>query len=125
MSRTFRRKNIEDTMGKSWMRRGRKVAGFRTKATVEQSFRETAQYRYYAYPVSYRPMTPREWFRAWYYMHGESRHNNERTPNKWYRRRRCVQTRRLNKRELQKYLHNPDYGPMCERKDRSHLWDWR
>lgn len=125
MARTYRRKNIEDALGRSWHRRGRKVAGFRTTVDVNQVFRETAQYYYYSYAVCYRQMTPGEWFKAWYGLHGESRHSNERTPGKWYRRQRCVQGRRRNKRELQKYLHNPDYEPMCERKDLSHLWDWR
>ena len=115
MSRTYRRKNIEDTLGDSRSRAGRKLAGIYTKR----------EYNWRARTTLFRPMTATERFCEWYWLHGESRHNNERTPNRWYRQRRCRQARRHNKRELQQYLFNPNYEPMVDRKDRSHLWDWR
>lgn len=114
MSRTYRRKNIEDTLGSSWDRRGRKYAGF-----------DTICDRYWDGTFSVRERTEREKFDFWYWLHGESRSNNERTPNRWYRQRRCRQGRRYSKRELQKFLRDENYEPMANDKDLPHGWDWR
>lgn len=124
MSRTYRRKNIELTMGSSWERCGRHTAGLYTTSDSKCHVRETAEYVYWTRVCWYRPMTQPERFREWYRLHGESRHANERTPGRHYRKRRCRENRRCTQRELHRFWRNPDYEPMVEAQYRSHWWDW-
>jgi hypothetical protein len=120
MSRTFRRKNYEDTQGTSWDRQGRKTNGYYS----------TYDGLYYkpgggcAMKV-YRPMDKRERFHAWYYAHGESRTRSARSPNRWHRQMRNKENRSIDKKELiQWFKSGGEHEPMCEANPRSCQWDW-
>lgn len=121
MSRTYRRKNYEDTQGNSWDRKGRKTDGFYTKCNI--SWYSWSSWNFEE--LMFRPMTKEERFYSWYWAHGESRDANERTPSRWYRKNRQKQNRMINKKEIVQWIKaGGEYEPMCEPNPRSHLWDW-
>ena len=95
------------------------------------SFRDGLRYRYTycknhiidSYYEGYE-LSGREWFETWYRRHGES-HRHGRSPTREWRNRRVRENRRINNRELQKFMSDPDnYEPMCETEPRSCWWDW-
>ncbi len=143
MSRTYRRKNIENTLGSSFSRKGRKSGGFYNtydRESLECKYTKRTQYEedglifiecrtgytwVYSCPI-YRPMTKEERRNRWLFLHGESRHANMWTPGRWYRQNRESQLRSHNRTELIKYMKDPDnYEPMVFDGPLSHLWDWR
>lgn len=148
MSRTIRCKNFEiENDQTSWSRWGKKTAleytarsdeGWYETGVVKTYKRvlsftrwgvakyETTVYkerkRYLEHPMA---MEGRKHFRHWYYMHGESRHANQRTPGRFYRQHRQNQNRSINKQELAKWIKaGGEYEPMFEANPRSHYWDW-
>lgn len=143
MSRTIRRKNIEDTYGNSWNRRGRKAGGFYStyddRKPVKVRWTKRTQYEEdgmifvecrtgwtwkYDCPV-YRPMTDQERNERFWNLHGESSSANAWTPCRWFRQNRERELRTHNKQELIKYMKNPEnYEPMVFEEPMSHYWDW-
>lgn len=142
MSRTYRRKNIEDTYGGSWARKGRKSGGF--YSTYDNEFvkvRYTSRKTYeedgwtfvecktvwtwkHSCPI-YRPMTERERNDRYRQLHGESRNANEWSPGKWYRKNREAEHRSKSKQEIIRWMKNPEeYEPIISDDPRSHWWDW-
>lgn len=120
MSRTFRRKNYEDTQGASWDRAGRKTNGVYT--TYDGPYWKPGGGR--AMKV-YRPMDARERYKRWRWMHSESRSASERSPNHWHRVNRQKENRSIDKQELIKWFKSGgEHEPMCEANPRSCLWDW-
>jgi arylsulfatase A-like enzyme len=120
MSRTFRRKNYEETQGNSWGRKGWKTNGYYTAYDGSWYYwNNTGQ------EVVFRPMNKEEYRHEFLRVHGESRSNNAWTPSRWYRNNKEVSMRMRNKQELVKYRKDPDYEPMVEDVPPSHYWDWR
>lgn len=138
MSRTYRRKNYELQNANSW-RGGGKSAGYYTEEdwhyqkVTEENIKGVdpkdirySEYSgcYFLHYTTYREPTKKEYFKRWYYAHGESRTSMERSPNSYHRQFRVRQNRNINKREIKIYLKNQNYEPMCEEKVRRCLWDW-
>lgn len=118
MSRTFRRKNYEETQGRSWNRRGRKTAGYYTQWDHNSHRSNWAD-------VTYRQPTREEYLKEYLRLHCESKHANYWGPGKGYKQFRMEQNRRINKQELINWMKYPDdYEPMVEEEPRSHWWDW-
>ena len=112
MSRTYRRKGYEKTQATSWDRQGDKVAGYYT-------VRDYICWRQY----EYRAPTKHEFGRKYWEIHGDN-HSSEYTPNRWYRLFRMRQNRRINDRELHKFMMNDEYEPLTQAEPISHWWDW-
>lgn len=120
MARTFRRKNFESTQNSSWDTRGFKTAGHYT--TYDGPY--WLQWGSRRMP-NFRMMDAQERFHRWYWMHGESRSAQMRSPGRTYREWRMNQNRSINKQELCKWIKaNGEYEPMFEENPRSCLWDW-
>lgn len=123
MSRTFRRKNYEDTQGTSWDRQGRKTNGYYTT-----NDREAARnsHGYFVWGLKrYRPMDTREAYKARRWAHGESSTASVRSPNHWHRLMRNKENRSIDKKQLIKWFKSGgEHEPMCEANPRSCLWDW-
>lgn len=120
MSRTFRRKNFEDTLGGSWARKGRKTNGIYT--TYDGPYWNVGGGRRM---VEYRPMNKQERWHEWRYMHAESSTANVRSPGHWYRVNRQKQNRSIDKQQLVKWFQSGgEHEPMCEANPRSCRWDW-
>lgn len=114
MSRTYRRKNIEFTLGSSWDRRGVRAVGY-----------DVIYQRHWNGEIEIRERTKREKFEFWYWLHGESR-SGCRSPSKWFRRMKSHKSRQYNKREIQKFMNDPSYEPMVVVREEAHtFWDWR
>ena len=113
MSRTYRRKGYEKTQATSWDRQGDKVARFYT-------VREYICWRRY----EYREPTEQEYGRKYWEIHGDN-HRNQYTPAREYRQFRIRQNRRINDRELHKFMTREEYEPMTQEEPISHWWDWR
>lgn len=124
MSRTYRRKNYEDTQGTSWDRKGRKTAGYYT----EYDYNDSCHFWHPGWnrgDVTYRPPTQEEYIREHQRIHGESKHANYWTPGKGYKQHRMNENRQINKQELVKWKKRPDdYEPLFEEEPRNHWWDW-
>lgn len=139
MSRTFRRKNIEQTWGK---RAGSKSGGFYTtyddesvkvRWTCRRSYEEDGLifvecktgWTWKRSCPRYRPMTEQERNKKYRWLHGESKHANAWTPARWFRQNREGELRSHNKQELVKYMKDPEnYEPMVFEEPFSHMWDW-
>lgn len=120
MSRTFRRKNYEDTQGTSWDRKGRKTAGYYTEYDFNDFHGDWNRG-----DVTYRPPTRAEYIKEYFRIHGESRHANCWTPGGEYKKSRMKENRSINKEEMVKWKKYPDdYEPLWEAEPRSHWWDW-
>lgn len=143
MSRTIRRKNIEDTYGCSWNRRGRKSGGFystydsgemgKVRWTKRTQYEEDGLifvecktgWSWKRDCPNYRPMTDQEKNDRYYSLHGESSSANAWTPSRSYRQMREVRLRTHNKQELIRYMKDPEnYEPMVFENPESHMWDW-
>lgn len=126
MSRTYRRKGYEDTLGNSYDRKGRKTASV---YTIFDGYGVLCPSRWGGYAYRwirvYREPTKTELYKRVKWYHGESRHANERSPSRDYRKARMVENRNINKRELINWTKHPDdYEPLWEANPRSHWWDW-
>ena len=124
MSRTFRRKNYEDTQRSSWDNSGRRTAGFYTQYGLE--------YEHYLswegepgliVTIENRAPTREEYYKKFWYNHGDLG-ANRRGPGKMYRRYRNRENRRINNQELHRWARRDNYEPMCESKARDCWWDW-
>lgn len=113
MSRTFRRKGYEKTQATSWDRRGDKTAGFYTVCVY-------VNWRVY----EYRAPTKHEYGKKYWKIHRDNG-RDEYTPSSMYRKFRMRQNRRINKRELHKFMSRVDYEPLTQAEPISHWWDWR
>jgi SLT domain-containing protein len=111
MARTIRALNAESSIGKQ---AGSKITGSGYFTEYDIVKREKV----------YRKPTKKEYFEAWYMLHGDS-DKNHRTPSRDFRKNREKQLRMINKSELNKYKRNSGYDMICESTPRSHLWDWR
>jgi len=121
MSRTYRRKNYELTQNTSWDRVGRRVYGF----NVERDFIIHHGDRYYFYETVYRSATKKEIQDEYKIIHTDNQKSKYDNPPSWFVRLYFEKPlRKHNKRELHRFIRNPDYEPMCEKKSRDALWDW-
>lgn len=72
-----------------------------------------------------RPLTKEEFKKELSKQRRESSNANERSPGKFYRLSREKRLRSHNKRELTRWIKNPDsYEDMCKNNPDSCLWDW-
>lgn len=110
MSRTYRRKHYHLTQNTSWDRRGKKVALQYTK-------------RVGYYNPTYRKMTEREIVEYEIRTHRDNKRGSY-TPPSWFNRLYERKFRRMNKRELHKYMRNEEYEPMCMSNPPDTKWDW-
>lgn len=115
MSRTYRRKNFEQTRNNSWA-----VRGFKTNGHY------TASDGYWGWDKMevFRPATKQERWEKDKWRHGESRHASERSPNRYHRNYREVRHRMRCKQEIIKFMKDPDYEPNYYEEPDSCLWDW-
>ena len=127
MSRTFRRKNYEQTRGASWCRRGWKTNGYYTECEDPWLMRyvETGYY-WVGGETRYRPMTEREKGKEYWRVHRD--HN---TPyawgneiGKWGRRALQKQQRQRSSIEIKRFFSDHDYEPMIEHKRDQTWWYW-
>ena len=126
MSKTFRRKNYEDTQGASWDRGGRKRYGYYAQHDYVCSVWNATTNEYvsegYWY---YREATTAEMIKEFWRVHGESRSAQEWSPGRDYRKIRNKENRSITRHELFKFMKNPDeYEPMVEANPRDCHWDW-
>lgn len=116
MSRTFRRKNFENTCRKH----GHEYY------LIPETYVQTGN-GHGGYWVMRKP-TKQEFDKKYHWMHGESKHNKAWSPNREsYRGPAEVKLRMKNKQELYKYWKNPDqYEPMLDARASScyRLWAW-
>jgi hypothetical protein len=119
MSRTFRRKNIEQEQNDSWKRAGRKQAGAYTESDTISCVNILGYYR--GFEV-YRKPTDAEYAKQYRRNHSDSSHWYNK-PNKWYRFFTIHIYRMADKREIRKYMQNEDYEPMCRIRVSSGYWD--
>jgi hypothetical protein len=126
MSRTFRRKNFEDTQRNSWDNKGRKTNGFYTTSDYEYYQKDGGDCWIWGRTEEFfRPMSEQERNHEYKRIHGESRSKNAWTPSRWFRQNREIELRSHNKQELIKYMKDPDnYEPMVFENPKSHMWDW-
>lgn len=126
MSRTFRRKNYEDTQGTSWDRQGRKTNGYYTEYERSLVRRETDEGYYWIWTeYTYRPMTKDEI--KWRYLHDHGETNSHwarNNPGPWVRQLCQKVQRQQARRELHKYRNNPDYEPIIESRRNKEWWYW-
>lgn len=121
MSRTYRRKNYEDTQGTSWDRKGRKINGYYTEYDYKSYWEDGEYYWWY----EYRPMTEEEI--KWQFLrdHGETNshwaHNN---PGPWVRQHCQKQQRQKARQELSKFYKDTDYEPIIEDRRNLSWWYW-
>lgn len=57
--------------------------------------------------------------------HKESSTANERSPSRWYRKRREGEYRNLSKAEIHRFMKNEEYEVIIPEFPLSHLWDWQ
>lgn len=57
--------------------------------------------------------------------HKESSTANERSPSRWYRKRRESEYRNWSNREIHSYLKDPEHEVNLPDFPMSHMWDWR
>lgn len=121
MSRTYRRKNYEDTQGCSWSRKGRKINGYYTEYEYHSCWEDGEYYWWY----EYRPMTKEEAVWQWLRDHGETNSNWARdNPGVWLRRNLQKRQRQKARQEIIKFLKHEEYEPIIEsRRDKS-WWYW-
>ena len=113
MSKTIRRKNFEKTQNTSWDKQGSKIAGYYTEAD------------YVAYGLScYREPTEQEYFDKYYWAHGESKHANQRSPGKSYRKPRTREWRQKARQELHRFMTREDYEVVLDANPINCWWDW-
>ena len=120
MSRTFRRKGFERTEGTSWDRAGCKI----DRHYVERDFTRVELETGYSIQWNYRAPTEQERNSRYWWIHGDSKSNTFKY-GRMYRGPKERQFRAANRRELVKYLKNPDYEPMVWDKPTDCWWDWR
>jgi hypothetical protein len=125
MSRTYRRKNYEDTQGTSWDRHGRKIGGYYTYYDYINYWRECADGYYRRGYSEYRPMTEDEANWQWLRDHGETNsHWRRDNPGPWLRRNLQKRQRQKARQEISKFLKHEEYEPIIEsRRDKS-WWYW-
>jgi hypothetical protein len=113
MSRTFRRKNYETTLGTSWARRGDKVNGHYTKACPTYGFETDTNGKHHLcyYDPEFRAMTDNEYNKAWRNIHTDKAVFC--SPSKWFRQINEGHLRMLNKYELIKFSRDYEYEVMA------------
>lgn len=122
MSRTFRRKHYETEVGVStW--NSKKVAGYYTEWDIYWADDPTDP-KYQIRVEEHRKPTREEYYRKYWWIHGESKTAYSWSPGPDNRRNREIENRRLNKTELHKWLRNEEYEPLFEENPRSCGWDW-
>jgi len=94
---------------------GSKIAGFYTVRQWSSLFN---------IGQTVRAPTKAERDKEYWWVHGESKHNNAWTPNRWFRKNRMKQNRMITKAEIMSFWKNPEYEVCCEDNPRSHIWDW-
>lgn len=120
MSRTYRRKNYENTKGSSWRRRGRKVAGFYTVKEHVKFWVESPHYKAGGYYSSiygtyvYRAPSRDEYNKAWRRIHRDCAESP--TVKGYIEYLDACGFRQTCNHELFKFMKNSDYEPMIEKK---------
>lgn len=125
MSRTFRRKNYEDTQGNSSDRCGRKTAGYYTQDDWGKVYREDDTSWWYVYNYTYREPTERERDEEFWRIHGDTNcswyWNN---PSPWVRQYCQKQQRQKARQELSKFYKDTEYEPIIEERRNMSWWYW-
>lgn len=111
MSRTYRRKNYEATLGNSWSRAGTKLGGTYAVIDVIDGM------------LTWRPPSSEELVAKIKWMHGESATNLRRSPNRLYRRFRLKEWRAAHKSAVRSFV---SYGTevVIHENPISCWWDW-
>lgn len=153
MSRTIRRKNYERTQGTSWDRAGDKTAGYYTQRgynydgysirTMEkttsryvrvnslsypyvgwvlETTTERVKYRHYWRTITYRAPTQQEYNDEYCRIHGDN-HSFHWSPGKTWRKEHQTRVKTQSKRELARWIKNPDYDVQCDERVRRDYWD--
>ena len=134
MSRTIRCKHYLEEHNSSWDRQYRRVIGDYVKyeyrvirySNIDEYGTPGFIYYHNCHVISaFRPATKLEIRKINRDRYGESSHKNQRSPGKEYRSFRHRENRQRDRRELQKFMVNPDYEPMPYEEPISCLWDWR
>lgn len=115
MSKTYRRKNYEQTQNSSWDRAGKKKFGIH------------ATWNYDNYPdliQVYRVKTKQEQIKAYIRTHCDGDHFKYSNVPGWFCNIYERGFRQANKREILKYIRQEDYEPMCSANPRDLMWDW-
>ena len=108
MSRTYRRKNYEETQGTSWDRKGRKTAGYYTE-WYYSSYDQDG--RWYQHTSVYREPTKEEYRRKWMWTHGDCKRWN--TPPFWFRKNYQRMVNTFNDRQLKMWYDSlGEYDPV-------------
>lgn len=116
MSRTFRRKNYEETQGTSWDRKFRRVHGEYTEYDIVLWSHNGCG----GYQQAYRPMTKRERDKEYWRVHADSKSGygwNPRGPW-WWLNLHQREYRRASEREILKFVRDESYEPMIEVKSK-------
>lgn len=125
MSRTYRRKNYEDTQGSSWARHGRKTNGYYTYEDYISYWREFDDGYSYRRYYEYRPMTKDEIKWQWLLDHGETNSSWARNnPTPWIRQYCQKQQRQKARQELCKFFKDEEYEPIIEDRRNTSWWYW-
>jgi hypothetical protein len=98
MSRTFRRKNYEDTQGSSWRRKCRKVNGYYTEIDLDYK-----TWLWYG-----KVPDKRELYKLFKRAHGESSTHWRRGPSPWFRTNEQAKLRMQVKGELARFVKCPE-----------------
>lgn len=109
MSRTFRRKGFEKTRKNQF---GCKLNGYYTDMQWNGN-----------QPVA-ALMSGVEYRKAYWIIHGESKHNQAWGFNKWSRRYANRIAKTQNKKELFKWMNNNDHEPQLSQAKRTMRYDW-
>ena len=112
MSRTYRRKNYEDTQGTSWDRKGRKTAGYYTEEERSHWWEVKGDVLVYRHATPlYRAMTKEEYRRKWMWAHGDCKRWN--TPPFWFRKHYQRMINTFNDRQLKMWYDSlGEYDPV-------------
>ena len=125
MSRTYRRKNYEDTQRTSWDNRGRKQSGYYNKDVYVKVEWWNDYYKCW-HGISVRngqtvPLDDREFYKRYWRIHNDTV-RYWKGPNAWWRRH-CNKRMRCNARhELHKFVTREDYDPVFKTRDSAFDW---
>lgn len=115
MSRTYRRKNYYLENNTTWDREGKKFYGRLTEWDYEKPL--------WCARKVFRKKTKREVWKHLKYTQRDT-HSGVNSAPAWYDHQFELRVRTHNKRELAKWIKNPDYEVMCVEKPIGANWYW-
>lgn len=125
MSRTYRRKNYEDTKRTSWDNRGRKQSGYYNEPLWGTRYEWSEMYQaWHGWNVRTGqtiPLDDHEFYRQYWRLHGDGMKNWD-GPNKGWRKYCNKRLRCDGRREMHKYATLEDYEPIFKTRDQAFDW---